>query len=179
LLPRLELTVEGLKNATLYPFALSNTSETAALFVPEDAAMGSLANWTSGREDLGQTHTIDCEVRRIDDLIETGTIPQPDFIKCDVEGAESMVFQGGAKALNRADAPVIMFEANVHNAKGFDLKIDDAKNFLADLTLSAYSFYEIQEDGSLKQINKVHPVHSNVLAIPESKLEQTLKLIRQ
>ena len=180
LLPQLELTVEGLKNATLHPFALSNKSETAALFVPENAAeMGSLANWTSGRGDLGQTHTIDCEVRRIDDLIESGTIPQPDFIKCDVEGAELMVFQGGAKALNRADAPVIMFEANVHNAKGFGLKIGDAKNFLANLTLPAYSFYEIQEDGSLIQNDEVHPVHSNILAVPELRLAQTLKLTRQ
>jgi FkbM family methyltransferase len=179
LLPRLELTVEGLKNATLHPVALSNKSETAALFVPEDAAMGSLANWTSGREDLGKTHTVDCEVRRIDDLIESGIVPQPDFIKCDVEGAESMVFEGGAKALNRADAPVILFEANVHNVKGFGLKIDDAKNFLANLTLPVYSFYEIQEDGTLKQIDEVHPVHSNILAVPESKLEETLKFIGQ
>lgn len=179
LLPQLELTVEGLSNATLYPFALSNKSETAVLFVPEDAAMGSLANWTSGREDLGQTHTIDCEVRRIDDLIESGTIPQPSFIKCDVEGAELMVFQGGSKVLNRENAPIIMFEANVHNARGFGLMIDDAKNFLANLTLPAYSFYEIQEDGTLIQNDEVHPVHSNILAVPELRLAQTLKLTRQ
>jgi len=179
LLPQLELTVEGLSNATLYPFALSNKSETATLFVPEDAAMGSLADWTSGREDLGQTHMVTCEVRQIDDLIESGTIPQPNFIKCDVEGAELMVFQGGSKALNRVDAPVIMFEANVYNASGFGLKIDDAKNYLADLTLPAYSFYEIQEDGRLNQNDKMNPIHSNILAVPELKLEQTLKLTRQ
>jgi FkbM family methyltransferase len=180
LLPQLELTVKGLKNATLHPFALSNKSETAALFVPEDAAeMGSLANWTSGRDDLGRIRTLDCEVRRIDDLIESGTIPQPNFIKCDVEGAELLVFQGGLKALNRDDAPVIMFEANVYNAIGFGLKIDDAKNFLANLTLPTYSFYEIQEDGSLTQNDEMNPVHSNILAVPELKLEQTLKLVRQ
>jgi hypothetical protein len=90
-----------------------------------------------------------------------------------------MVFQGGSNALNREDAPVIMFEANVHNASGFDLKIDDAKNFLANLTLPNYSFYEIQEDGTLVQIDKVNPVHSNILAVPKLKLEQTLKLTRQ
>lgn len=175
LLPQLELTVEKLKNATLHQFALSNISGTAALFVPEDSAeMGSLANWTSGREDLGETHTINCEVRRIDDLIESGTIPQPSFIKCDVEGAELMVFQGGSKVLNRENAPIIMFEANVHNARGFGLKIDDAKNFLADLTLPAYSFYEIQEDGSLIQNDEVHPVHSNILAVPELRLAQII-----
>lgn len=177
LLPQLELTVEGLNNAVLHPLALSNKAETAVLFVPEDAAMSSLANWTSGREDVGEINTINCEVRRIDDLIDSSLIPQPDFIKCDVEGAELLVFQGGSKTLNRVNAPIIMFEANVHNVKGFGLQIDDAKNHLANLTLPGYSFYEIQEDGTLTPNIEVNPVHSNILAVPESKLERTLNFI--
>ncbi len=163
LLPQLGLTVKGLGNAALYPFALSNKSEVATLFIPEDAAMGSLANWTSGRDDVGKTHTINCEVRRMDDLIDFGTISQPDFIKCDAEGAELMVFQGGRKALDRADAPIILFEANVYNARGFGFTIEGAKNYLASLTLPRFDFFEIHEDGSLVQIEKNHPIHSNIL----------------
>lgn len=172
LLPQLSLTVKGLSNASLYPFALSNKAEVATLFVPEDAAMGSLANWTSGRDDVGETHTINCEVRRVDDLIDSGTIPQPDLIKCDVEGAELMVFQGGCKALNRADAPIIMFEANVYNARGFGLTVEDAKNYLASLALPNFNFFEIQEGGSLMRIEKHHPIHSNILAVPRSKSDR-------
>ncbi len=177
LLPQLSLTVEGLGDAaTLYPFALSNKSETATLFVPEDAAMGSLANWTSGRDGVGETHTIDCEVRRIDDLIESGMIQQPDFIKCDVEGAELMVFQGGYKTLNRENAPIIMFEANVHNARGFGLTVEDAKTYLASLAPPSFSFFEIKENGSLAHIEKNHPIHSNILAVPQSKSDRLTNL---
>jgi FkbM family methyltransferase len=173
LLPQLSLTVMTLGDAaTLYPFALSNKSEIATLFVPEDASMGSLANWTIGRAGFREIHTIDCEVRRIDNLVDSGTIPPPDFIKCDVEGAELMVFQGGCKILNRANAPIIMFEANVYNARGFGLTVEDAKNYLASLTLPYFSFFEIQEDGSLVQIEKNHPIHSNVLAVPQSKSDR-------
>lgn len=177
LLPQLSLTVEGLGNeATLYPFALSNKSEAAVLFIPEDAAMGSLANWTNGREDVGETHTINCEVRRVDDLIESGSIPQPDFIKCDVEGAELMVFQGGYKALNRADAPIIMFEANIHNARGFGLGVENAKSYLASLPLPGFNFFEIQEGGGLVQIENIHPISSNILAVPQLKLDILVNL---
>ena len=172
LLSQLGLTVKGLGNASLYPFALSDKAEVATLFVPEDAAMGSLADWASGRDDVGETHTINCEVRRVDDLIDSGTIPRPDLIKCDVEGAELMVFQGGCKALNRADAPIIMFEANVHNARGFGLTVEDAKNYLASLALPDFNFFEIQEGGSLTRAEKHHPVHSNILAVPRSKSDR-------
>lgn len=172
LLPQLSLTVEGLGNATLYPFALSNKSGVATLFVPDDASMGSLANWTSGRGDVGEVHTTRCDTHTIDDLIDSGALPQPDFIKCDVEGAELMVFQGGWKALNRADAPIIMFEANVHNARGFGLTTEDAKNFLESLPLPAYSFFEIQEDGRLTLVKKSNSIHSNILAIPRSKISR-------
>ncbi len=134
--------------------------------------MGSLADWTSGRDDVGQTHTINCEVRRIDDLVDSGAIPQPDLIKCDVEGAELMVFQGACKALTRVDAPIIMFEANVYNARGFGLTVEDAKDYLASLTLPRFNFFEIQEGGGLMQIERHHPDHSNILAVPRSKLDR-------
>jgi FkbM family methyltransferase len=58
-----------------------------------------------------------CEERRLDDLTTANCIPRPDFIKCDVEGAELKVFQGASKTLDCVDAPIILFEANVHTAR--------------------------------------------------------------
>jgi FkbM family methyltransferase len=133
LLPQLRLTVEGLGNAKLYPFALSDKSDVSTLFIPENAEMGSLANWTAERDGAGEIHTINCEVRRIDDLISNGDIPLPDFIKCDIEGAELMAFKGANAALDRIDAPIILFEANIHNTRGFGFGIEDAKNYLDSL----------------------------------------------
>ena len=176
LLPQLTVTLEGLGNAVLFPFALSNKSEVATLYVPENAEMGSLADWTAGRDDVGTTHTIDCEVRRLDDLVDAGIVPRPDYIKCDAEGAELLIFQGGEKTLNRAEAPIILFEANVHNARGFGLALDDAKNYLANVELPQYRFFEIQESESLIPIITPHPIHSNILAVPLSKLDRIANL---
>ncbi len=83
-----------------------------------------------------------------------------------------MVFQGGCKALARVDAPIIMFEANVYNARGFGLTVEEAKNYLASLTLPRFDFFEIQEGRGLVRIEKQHPVHSNILAVPRSKSDR-------
>jgi FkbM family methyltransferase len=43
--------------------------------------------------------TIEVETSRGDDLIENGTVPKPDIIKIDVEGAEHLVIKGMQSAL--------------------------------------------------------------------------------
>ncbi len=171
LLPTLSRTVGGLSNAALYPIALSNESREATLFVPEDHSMASLADWTKGRAEIGEAHVLTCKVRRLDDLIANGTLPQPDFIKCDVEGAELMVFQGGEQMLNLIAAPIILFEANVHNARGFSLQSSAAKDFLANLAQPRYQFFEIQS-GAIGRLEQMDPVHSNILAIPQAKISK-------
>ena len=175
LLPTLSRTVNGLKNTTLHPLALSNQSQEAPLFVPSDHSMASLADWTKGRTDVGETHVLTCKVRRLDDLISSGAVPRPDFIKCDVEGAELMVFQGSHQTLNRVDGPIILFEANVYNSRAFGLTTSDAKDFITSLELPHYQFFEIQS-GTLTHIHHVNPVHSNILAIPQAKIYRWPKL---
>jgi hypothetical protein len=52
--------------------------------------------------------TFQCQVRTLDSFTaETGT--RVDFIKCDVEGAELLVFQGGIETIRR-DKPVVLSE---------------------------------------------------------------------
>ena len=168
LLPALRLTVGGLGNTKLFSYALSNESSTAELFVPLDHSMASLSDWTRGRvEDEARKMT--CELRRMDDLVESGAVPRPDFIKCDVEGAELTVFRGGARTLDCEDAPVILFEANVHTTRGFGLPLSAAKDFLASLRRARYYFLEVGESGELSAVEELNPVHSNLLAVPRAK----------
>ena len=68
-----------------------------------DAATASLSDWTDGR--LGAVEHTTCEVRRLDALIAQGVVPFPAFVKCDVEGAERLVFEGARQTLDRSDAP--------------------------------------------------------------------------
>lgn len=162
-------TVAGLGNAVMLPIALSDRRSSNTLFVPEDHSMASLADWTKGRL-AGAAQSVSCETHRMDDLIEASALPQPDFIKCDVEGAELKVFQGARRALDRADAPLILFEENLHTARGFGLDLSAARDFLLGLALPNYRFFEVKEAGELAPSEVPNPVHANVLAVPQSKL---------
>jgi FkbM family methyltransferase len=168
LLPALRLTIGGLRNTKLFSYALSDESSTAELFVPLDHSKGSLTDWTRGTDE-DEARKLTCELRRMDDLVESNVLPRPDFIKCDVEGAELTVFRGGIKTLDRADAPVILFEANVHTTRGFGLSLSAAKDFLESLPLARYYFLEVGEAGELSAFEALNPVHSNLLAVPRAK----------
>jgi FkbM family methyltransferase len=167
LLPALVRTVAGLGNTALLTYALSDRTESAALFVPLDHSMASLSDWTKGKFE-SEAHSVPCELRRMDDLVGTGELPAPDFIKCDVEGAELTVFQGGRATLDREDAPLILFEANVHAARGFGLDIAAAKDFLESLPRPRYQFLEVGPAGELSPLKALDPVHSNLLAVPRA-----------
>jgi FkbM family methyltransferase len=172
LLHALKFTIEQLGNATLYSIALSNKDAESQLFIPPDNTVASLADWTIASPKFNQdgpSHVITCSERRLDDLIEAGQLPQPDFIKCDVEGAELRVFEGGVRTLNRVDAPIILFEANECASRGFNVGVSAAKDFLASLKEPHYRFYEIHEGGKLVAMEEVNLTFSNILAVPESK----------
>jgi FkbM family methyltransferase len=162
-------TVAGLGNAVLLSIALFDQRSTNTLFVPEDHSMASLADWTKGRL-AGAAQSMSCETHRMDDLIDAGDLPQPDFIKCDVEGAELKVFQGARRVLDRADAPVILFEENLHTSRGFGLNLSAARDFLTGLALPNYRLFEVKETGELAPSEAPNPVAANVLAVPRSKL---------
>src|SRR5262249_45035012 len=56
----------------------------------------------------------------IDDFLASEAIPRVDLIKVDAEGAELFIFQGAKTLLQRADAPLILYEAEVINTRAFD-----------------------------------------------------------
>jgi FkbM family methyltransferase len=151
----LSRTCESLGNAHLFPIALSNKSGQVQLFVPADHTMASLRKWQPA---IG----VECKAYPLDYL----KLPQPSFIKCDVEGAELDVFQGATGVLNRPDAPIVLFEVNQHNVAGFGRGVTAAIDFLKGLQ-AGYQFFEIaEEDGAVSPLGEVSC--TNVLAIPAS-----------
>ena len=168
--PTLRRTVNGLGNATLHTCALSDETGRSAFFVPVDHTKASLADWTDEAID-GRAREETCERRRLDDMVEEGTIAAPDFVKCDVEGAELLVFRGARSVLDRRDAPILLFEVNAHTSHGFGFATPDAKEFLERLPAPRYRFFEVREDGSLPRIVTLTP-WCNVLAIPEARLSR-------
>jgi FkbM family methyltransferase len=164
----LERTVAGLSNARLYGLALSDEEADAVLYIPADHTMASLADWTRGRSPSG-SQQVHCPQTTLDALVARDRLPAPDVVKCDVEGAELSVFKGAYHTVNRVDAPLILFEANVHNARGFNLPVVAAKNYLQSLPLPNFDFFEVHDGGALRPAERTEFEHANILAVPESR----------
>lgn len=169
----LEMTAKKLGNVTLHGVALSDRTGEVDFFIPwEDASMASLTNWT---DDLGwKVNKITCQMQPLDDLIASGKAPQPDFIKCDVEGAELSVFTGARATLDRVDAPIIMFEVNPKSMQAFEVEADATFKFLQGLENAEYQFFEVI-DGRIEPVADFSGLHfnkwgfTNAIAVPASK----------
>lgn len=167
LLPSLKQTVQNLTNVELHDTALSDLTGSAKLFVPEDKSMASMTDWTNGIG--GDVHTVTCRMETIDDLISSGELAFPDFIKCDVEGAELAVFRGARKTLDREDGPVILFEVNSKAASGFGIETDASLEFIQSLSNPRYKVFEVLPSG-LRELPNEIPDYTNVVAIPAARL---------
>jgi hypothetical protein len=125
---------------------------------------------------LGKARTITVQQQRMDDLVSEGLLPVPDFIKCDVEGAELKVFRGARETLDRVDAPVVLFEAGPESAAGFGLTMADAAGFLLRLPRPGYELFEVGGGGTLRRIRPADLTqhNQNVLAVPRSSAARPL-----
>jgi len=165
----LDRTFRNLPNAVLLRCALSNEAVgSGVLFHPGDHLKVSLADWTAPWKT--NARTLPCQIDTIDKLVARGVIASPDFIKCDVEGAELRVFQGAMTVLNRNDAPIVLFEANAATAAGFGLGLSEAKKFLEALPVPEYQFFEVGPKPILSPLVEITAAHSNVLAVPAGRL---------
>jgi FkbM family methyltransferase len=99
------LGLNATANVTAHNFGLSNQAgEFTYYYYPEGSGNASAVNLT-GRADIS---TAQCQVSTLDAFTAaSGT--RVDFIKCDVEGAELLVFQGGYETIRR-DLPIVLSE---------------------------------------------------------------------
>lgn len=171
-IPALRRTIRALGNASVYTCALADRAGVGTLFVPELHSCASLSDWTEGRS--GPTRRLVCERRRLDDVVRADELPQPDFMKCDVEGAELLVFSGAVDVLNRPDAPVVLFERNRKASRAFGLTPFAASEFLVRLPQPSYALYRIEPGGTLVPSAADAPYSkvTNLLAVPRARLER-------
>ena len=99
------LELNSVSNVTAYNFGFSvKAGEFPFYYYSEGSGNASSVNVT-GRADV---ECVKCKVRTLDDFTnETGI--HVDFIKCDVEGAELLAFQGGIETIKR-DKPIVFSE---------------------------------------------------------------------
>ena len=159
--PTLRATCRDLGNCELVPFALAEEAGVLELFVPLDHTMASLKDWTALSAEC-----VPCEARRLDDL----TLPAPDFVKVDIEGAELSAFEGARTLLDKEEAPAILYEASRKNAEAFGHGVEAATEFLASLARPNFSFYVVGREGEVSHLEAFDFNHANLLALPAGRL---------
>lgn len=119
---------------TSYNYGLSEVGGSFEFFVAPtggtNASLMNVAGAADARKVLGLTLTLDqwCANQQL----------KPDFIKCDVEGAELLVFRGGNETLTR-DKPIVFAELLRKWSKPFGYHPNDMLSFFRDLGYRCYA----------------------------------------
>ena len=99
------IDLNSLSNISTHNFGFSDKGgEFDFYYYPEGSGNASSANVT-GRSD---TEVVKCKVKTLDEYVNESN-EQIDFIKCDVEGAELLVFKGGMDAIKNSK-PIVFSE---------------------------------------------------------------------
>jgi FkbM family methyltransferase len=117
-----------LANLQIVSKGLSNRPGTMPMRRDKPGSLGASLEPPTPEERAWQsTETIDIEVATLDQFCTAEKLADVAFIKCDVEGHELAVFQGGRELLQR-QRPTLLFECHHHEAQRGALFA-----FLADL----------------------------------------------
>jgi FkbM family methyltransferase len=93
-------------NISTYNIALSDSTGTQDFYYYQHCSGNASSVDLSERPDV---RAIECRQTTLDDFSAEAGLPPPDFIKCDVEGAELKVFLGASGTL-KDSSPIIMAE---------------------------------------------------------------------
>lgn len=97
----MHIALNGARRVAAHNFGFSDRLGKVSFYFQESNSVNA-----SGADLSGRGRKVACRIKRLDDFARRRRV---DFIKCDVEGAELMVFRGGLATLAR-DMPVIFTE---------------------------------------------------------------------
>jgi FkbM family methyltransferase len=125
--------LNSLDNISTYNFGFSNKEETKNFFFyPEGTGNASSKN-VSDKEDILE---VECKLKKLDDFIKNFP-SKPDFIKCDVEGAELFVFEGGVSTIKEYK-PIVFSEILRKWSRKFDYNPNDIFDLFYDIGYKSY-----------------------------------------
>jgi FkbM family methyltransferase len=137
-----------LENVTIHDLALADREGAARMTVPTEGFYGGY--YLAALADDGGEPV---QVATVDGLI-AGGLPEPDFIKCDVEGAESRVISGARDFLRRR-RPIWLLET-----------FEDG--VLPVMQAYGYGAYVYWGPGRLERVQVRTPKSRNYLLLPEA-----------
>lgn len=157
-----------LKNVVKIKTALGNKKGRVWLSVPvkKNNRLGySLAHVVSrGYEDSADKRLEEVECTTLDDFCTKEQIPRVDFIKCDVEGTEYFVFEGGQFTL-RHHRPTVLCEVDGNLMRRFQCEPGQVENFFRKRNYQMFVFRE-----NLQPVNTVQE-QGNYFFIPQERTQ--------
>lgn len=122
--------------------------------------------------ELSTARKIPCKMYRMDDFVNNN-VKRLDFIKCDVEGTELFVYEGGKKTIEKYK-PIIMSEMLRKWAKKFSYHPNDIIDFFDGL---GYQCFVIGDHGNLKVFGRVteDTVETNYYFLHKEKHQHIIK----
>ena len=140
------IVLNGVENIETFNFGFSDKeNDVSFYYYPEDSGNASMADVT-GRNNI---QVIPCRVMKLDDFVAREKVG-PDFIKCDVEGAELLVFQGGERTLSEFK-PIVLVEM----LRKWSAKFDYHPNRIIQLfSYCGYQCFTIN-NGRLVEISEI------------------------
>jgi len=157
------LILNGLQTKNSFNFGLSSVNgEIDFFFDTERCGASSMVNL----RDTEKAVKIKCSVKRLDDVFPLLNVGRLDFIKCDVEGAEKLVFDGGMETI-RKYRPIIFSELLRKWAKKFNYHPNDVIKLLSAVEYDCYAVNQ----GKIQKIEKVteETVETNFLFLNKNK----------
>ena len=144
----------NLENVYAHNFGLSNAVGNFDFYYYKE---GSGNASTQNLSERGDVDIIECNVDTLD-RFTVNNDTNIDFIKCDVEGAELLVFQGGLRRIEN-DLPIIFSEILRKWSKKFNYHPNDLLGLLFSLGYHAF----VTTENGLKQIVTIDndTVHTN------------------
>jgi len=156
------LKLNGLSQIHAHNFAFSDyVGELELFYYKEGSGNASLANLSEGDD----VEKIKCRAETIDEFTVCEEIGV-DFLKCDVEGAELKVFQGGLTTITR-DKPIVFSEILRKWSRKLGYDPNEIFSFFYDLQYRAFTAIDrdssrlnsmVQELGSTRKSNKLEEV---------------------
>lgn len=164
------ISLNNIFNISTYNFGFSNEEKIIQFYyTPHDSGSASFANLRT----YGNIKKVKGHVMRLDDFVRENKV-EVDMIKCDVEGAELFVFQGGLDTIQKYK-PMIFSEILRKWSKKFGYHPNDSIILLRRMGYRCF----VTHGKKLKEIQRVddNTVETNFFFLHKEKHKDKLHLI--
>ena len=154
-----------LDNVCLEPVALSNTNGTCSMIIP--LVNGKQKN-TRAYIDLENCNAT-IKQTTLMDLFIAHNLQTINFIKCDVEGAERLVFEGGSELIKKY-RPTILCELSESMSTRFNTDVNEVFEYIKEL--GNYTVYVVKRgEKSLTKVSQINNDYINYFFISDRNYE--------